>query len=127
MSISADVLAFRKQLNLPVSKHPLLLTPQQLDFYHNFVAEEFTEFCVAHGRGDIVAAADAIGDLIYLLHGCAHMMGIPIDQVLSAIHSANMAKISGTSKRGANDAVKPLGWEGPEATIAQILGVPHGP
>ena len=55
-------------------------------------------------------------------------MGIPLDKVWDVVHHANMTKVKGTTKRGiANDAMKPIGWVGPEVNIAKILGVLHEP
>lgn len=121
MTISQNVLKFRQQLDLPCSDQPKLLEPNEASFYARFICEELSEFLKAHEGRDLVQAADAIGDLIYLLYGASHMMGIPIDEVLGAIHRANMQKQPGTSKRGHGDAIKPSNWVGPESEILEIL------
>lgn len=88
----------------------------------NFLSEELDEFVEAATAGDIVGAADALTDIVYVAMGTALTMGIPLDKVWDVVHAANMKKVKGTTKRGiANDAVKPEGWVGPERAIAAIL------
>ena len=116
------VLEFRTKLNLPVSKVPSILRPEDSSFYVRFMMEEISEFMRAHERRDLVDAADAIGDLIYVALGCAHHMGIPFNSIFAAIHEANMMKEPGITRRGIEqDAVKPDGWVGPEIKIAKII------
>jgi len=49
-------------------------------------------------------------------------MGLPLPQVLDIVHTANMQKVPGTTRRGTKqDAQKPKGWVGPEDHIALLL------
>jgi predicted HAD superfamily Cof-like phosphohydrolase len=49
-------------------------------------------------------------------------MGIPVQDCWNLVQKANMAKVSGVTKRGnAIDAIKPDGWIGPEQGIAAII------
>lgn len=118
---TAQVEEFRVKLGLPVSNVPQLLEPNDASFYARFVMEEMSEFLLAHEKGDLVGAADALGDLIYLLTGCSLMMGLPIDEILGFIHTANMDKVKGVSKRNVADAVKLPGWRGPESAIQMAI------
>ena len=121
-TLEDKVLEFRIKLGLPVSEVPVMLTYQRMSFYSRFLNEEMSELLLAREHENIVDMADAIGDLIYVLHGLAHEMGLPMDKILSAIHEANMRKEPGISKRaGGNDAFKPADWVGPEKEIASIL------
>jgi predicted HAD superfamily Cof-like phosphohydrolase len=120
-SIHQKVREFRYKMGLVVNHKPQLLTWEQVSFYARFINEETSEFLRAHEDQDLIAAADAIGDLVYLLIGAAQMMGLPFDKVLSAIHKANMDKVPGASKRHKNDVAKPPDWVGPENDIAALL------
>ncbi len=81
-------------------------------------SSELLELESAHAMGDIVGAADALADLVYVALGTAYQMGIPMNQVWAAVQRANMAKVPGVTKRNmGNDATKPDGWVGPEADI----------
>jgi len=87
-----------------------------------FLHEELDEFCVASGEGDMVGVADALADIVYVALGTAYKMGLPFDEIWRAVQSANMQKKPGITKRGnAVDAVKPVGWQGPEAAIARAI------
>ncbi len=120
--IFAKVKKFRQKLNLPVSDKPELLGPRHISFYARFLMEELSELLKAHEKNDLVDAADAIADLIYVAMGCAHHMGLPLPQILDIVHDCNMQTVSGATNRGTQqDAMKPEGWTGPEEHIALIL------
>lgn len=50
------------------------------------------------GRTDIVAAADALGDIEYVVNGMAAGMGIPLPEVVEEIHRSNMSKMGADGK-----------------------------
>lgn len=54
--------------------------------------EEFRELEEAVDARDMVATADAIADLIYVLCGTAATFGIPLDRVFAEVHRSNMTK-----------------------------------
>lgn len=80
------------------------------------IAEELTELCEALGvavkiesngvssqfvveavkdddQVDLIAAADALGDLDYVVQGANLVFGFPAEPVLKEIHRANMSKL----------------------------------
>ena len=117
-----QVLAFRSKLNLPVSDVPQLLAPEHLSFYARFIMEELSELMKAHEKGQLVDAADAVVDLLYVTMGLSHHMGLPLPELFQAVHSANMKKQPGMTKRGSGqDAIKPDDWTPPEQDIEAIL------
>jgi hypothetical protein len=79
--------------------------------------------------GNRVKAFDALLDLAYVVYGTALFMGVTPAQWhagMHAVHTANMAKVrvasADNSKRGSTfDVVKPPGWQGPEARLAEVL------
>lgn len=97
---------------------PHLLRPLDMSQRVAFMEEEIEEMGEAYIKGDIVKVADAIADLIYVAHGTAHLMGLDMDVIWKAVHTANMQKVRGITKRGMEfDAVKPADWVGPETAI----------
>ncbi len=54
--------------------------------------EELAEWIEAHVAGDLVEAADAIGDRLYVLLGDAVASGLPLEQVFDEVHRSNMTK-----------------------------------
>lgn len=117
---------FRKTMGLPMSETPQLLTPAETSYFARFIMEELSEYLRANEEGSLVGAADAIIDLVYVSLGCAHAMGLPFDRLFDIVHAANMAKEPANdyirSLRGSQyDVVKPIGWQGPEEEMQQIL------
>jgi len=51
-----------------------------------------------HSAADIVAAADALGDIEYVVNGMAVGMGIPLPEVVEEIHRSNMSKMGADGK-----------------------------
>lgn len=86
--------------------------------------EELIEFMDAARATDLPGMADALVDLEYFLLGTAAMMGLPHDEVFSAVHQANMQKVlcaSAEESKRLNklDVKKPAGWAPPD--VAGIL------
>jgi len=59
--------------------------------------EELAEWVEAHAAGDLVAAADAWGDRMYVLLGDAVAAGLPVERILDEVHRSNMTKAAGAS------------------------------
>lgn len=72
---------------------------------------------------NIVDMADAIGDISYINYGNALTLGLDMEPIENAIHSANMKKFGpGSWKREDGKIMKPADWEGPEERIKNIVG-----
>lgn len=84
----------------------------------SLIEEELGELSEAFGLGDLVATADALGDLLYVVYGAAVACGIDLDPVFAEIHRTNMAKVGG-ARRGDGKLMKPEGWQPPD--LAAIL------
>lgn len=116
------VLEFRSKMKLPVGESPALLPSKLLSFQTRCMLEEISELMLAHEKGDLVEAADAIVDLVYFAMGTAHAMGLPFEQIFNIVHGANMTKVPGATSRGIDqDAKKPEEWQAPEPRIEAIL------
>lgn len=66
---------------------------------------------------DIVAAADALGDLEYVVNGMAVGMGIDLPEVVAEIHRSNMTKLAPDGKpiyREDGKILKGEGYEPPQ-------------
>lgn len=57
------------------------------------INEEFTELKDALDAGDMIATADALGDIAYVVYGAAVSYGIELDPVIREIHRSNMSKL----------------------------------
>ncbi|WP_428307968.1 hypothetical protein [Lacipirellula sp.] len=55
--------------------------------------EELGEWLTANAEADLPAAADALGDRLYVLCGDAVASGIPLSEVFEAVHESNCSKL----------------------------------
>jgi predicted HAD superfamily Cof-like phosphohydrolase len=55
--------------------------------------EELSEWLTAHAEGDLISAADAIGDRLYVLLGDAVATGFPLGALFEEVHRSNMTKL----------------------------------
>ena len=121
-SMFEDVAEFHRQILNQHDRSPQMLDMATMRARMLFLNEEVNELREAVILEDIVGAADALADLVYVALGTAYLMGLPFDGIWAAVQKANMAKQPGMTKRGmANDAVKPEGWVGPEAEIQRAI------
>ena len=117
---------FRKTMGLPMSNVPQLLTPAETSYFARFIMEELSEYLRACEEDSLVDAADALVDLVYVVLGCAHAMGLPFDELFKVVHNSNMGKTPASetmrSVRGSQyDVIKPMGWTPPEAEMLAII------
>jgi predicted HAD superfamily Cof-like phosphohydrolase len=62
------------------------------------IEEEFWELKQAFSEGDVVAYADAVADLLYVVYGTADEAGIDADAVFAEVHRSNMSKVGADGK-----------------------------
>ena len=55
--------------------------------------EELRELINAMSDEEVVAIADGLADLLYVVFGTAVAYGIPIDDVFAEVHESNMTKL----------------------------------
>ncbi|HBJ38642.1 MAG TPA: hypothetical protein DDZ51_28610 [Planctomycetaceae bacterium] len=73
--------------------------------------EELAEWIEAHNESDLVAAADAWADRMYLLIGDAIVSGMPAEALLDEVHRSNMTKIAANEQTG--KGIKASGFQSP--------------
>ena len=84
---------FHETFNLPVHEWPELPNEEVKELRLALIEEEAQELREALEQHDVVAAADALADLLYVTYGAAHTFGIDLDKVLEEVHRANMSKL----------------------------------
>lgn len=114
------VVEFMETFGHPVYQHPTLIKDGLWEVMRlELIREEFCELLDALGyedtaneiraiyinpdedyatKRDIVAAADALGDIEYVVNGAAAGMGIPLPEVVEEIHRSNMTKLGPDGK-----------------------------
>lgn len=121
--ISAGVREFHEALRLVVRTTLGVAVPERA-VRLRMMREEMRELHAAVAAGDVVETADALGDIVYLAFGDAHVYGIPLDVVLAEVHRSNMTKVplDGVFRYRADGKVlKPSTFREPE--LAAVLGV----
>lgn len=92
------------------------------DLRKRLILEEAQEFSDAVDANDIVAAVDALGDLMYVLLGAAITFGIDLERAFDHIHAANMRKFGDGGYADENGKWrKPPDWVGPEDDIRKDI------
>lgn len=59
----------------------------------DLIAEELEELQEAIRDENIVEIADALTDLLYVVYGAGHAMGIDLDACFEEVHRSNMSKL----------------------------------
>lgn len=78
----------------PVRDCPTVNVPRdEIDQLLMKLHEEFAELSHALQISDVVATADALGDLVYVLYGFAAQLGISLNAVLHEVHKSNLTKL----------------------------------
>jgi hypothetical protein len=98
---------------------PGLISAKRAALRLKLIADEVAELAVAVEVGDLVAIADALGDIEYALRGTAFAYGIPLDEVTDEIHKSNMTKDFTNAADEDAKLVKGPGYEPPH--LAPIL------
>jgi predicted HAD superfamily Cof-like phosphohydrolase len=77
------------------------------------------------GTRDVVAAADALGDLVYVIYGMALECAVPLADVLSEIQRSNLSKLGDDGRPILREDGKIL--KGPRYLPPDVAGVLAGP
>lgn len=132
---------FHEAFGHPVSKEPTAARDERLVLRLALILEEAIELADAMGFAtddikdsadymlnkigprvyndevDLVAIADALGDLEYVTNGAALEMGIPLPDVVAEVHRSNMTKLGQDGKpiyREDGKILKGPGFEEPD-------------
>lgn len=122
MKPSKAVEQFHVTYGLPVTYKPGIPDTEQVLLRENLLEEEYREYVDASWRGDLVEIADALADMIYIIHGTALVYGLPLDEIFDEVHRSNMSKLDENGnvvRRDDGKVLKGKNFEPPR--IAEIL------
>jgi predicted HAD superfamily Cof-like phosphohydrolase len=95
IDVAAAVAEFHGAFNLPMRQLPSADIDHALATLRVvLLEEEVSEFVTASEKGDLVAIADALADIVYVIYGTALTYGIDLDSVLREVHRSNMSKLA---------------------------------
>lgn len=89
---------FHRIYGLPVRQEPQIPDKNEIQLRRDLLSEEYWEYDDAAHKNDIVGIADALADMIYIIHGTALVYGIPLDAVFDEVHRSNMSKLDEEGK-----------------------------
>lgn len=84
---------FHTTYGLPVVDTPGHPSEDRIKLRRELISEEYWEYDRAVEKGDLVNLAQELADILYVVYGAALEYGIPLDEVVSEVHRANMSKL----------------------------------
>ena len=116
---------FHDAFGLPVLYKPTLdIAPERLALRLSLITEERRELHDAIADSDLVEVADALADLLYVVYGMGHELGINLDKVFAEVQRSNMTKLGADGRPIIREDGKIL--KGPhfeQPRIAEVLGL----
>jgi predicted HAD superfamily Cof-like phosphohydrolase len=99
LGAAAAVADFHRAFNLPMRQSPSADVDKSLAKLRvALLQEEVGEFITASEKGDLIAIADALADIAYVVYGTALTYGIDLDSALREVHRSNMSKLGNDGK-----------------------------
>lgn len=93
MDMTQAVREWHEKFGVPIRPTPGFPGRDRASLRESLVTEEFEEFIAASQAQNILLVADALADLLYVIHGTALEWGIPIERVFKEVHRSNMSKV----------------------------------
>lgn len=122
------VLDFHRAFGLPHSPEPTLEVPPELAALRlRLLAEEADELRDAMDRADLVAIADALADITYVIFGTAVTYGIDLEAVVREVHRSNMSKLDSRGRpvlRADGKVLKSSAYIAPDVNTVLALQPP---
>jgi predicted HAD superfamily Cof-like phosphohydrolase len=91
--VQALVREFHSAFGLPQPGRPTTPTAELAEVRSRLLAEEAGEAVQALRRGDLAQIAQELAGVAYVTYGAAVSTGIDLDQIVTAVHRANMTKL----------------------------------
>ena len=96
----SDVVTFHKTYGQPVLEKPTVPKIKRQKLRKRLIREELKELNDAFKAKDLVAIADALTDLLYVVNGCVVECGLKdyIDACHDEVQASNMSKLGADGK-----------------------------
>ena len=122
------LLEFHTAFGLPMRALPTLdIDCVTAELRLSLLCEESRELSDAVDRKDLVAIADALADIAYVVYGTAITYGIDLDSVIREVHRSNMSKLDGQGRpilRSDGKVVKSEMYSAPDVNTVLGLQLP---
>ena len=106
MSNFDDVRIFMKTYGQEIKSKPMFPDKKIVKLRYNLIKEELEEFKNAIDEKNLLEAADALTDILYVTYGAGHAFGIDLDKCFNEVQESNMSKLGKDGKPIYNDMGK---------------------
>jgi predicted HAD superfamily Cof-like phosphohydrolase len=106
MSNFKKVKTFMETFGQEVKTKPSFSTDKINSLRYDLIAEELEEFKIAIENKDLLEAADALTDILYVTYGAGHAFGIDLDKCFEEVQNSNMSKLGEEGKPIYNESGK---------------------
>jgi predicted HAD superfamily Cof-like phosphohydrolase len=89
---------FMEVMGQEVKTEPQFPSKAISDLRIELIDEEFKELKEGFKNDDLVEIADALTDILYVVYGAGHALGIPLDNCMEEVHNSNMSKLGADGK-----------------------------
>ena len=106
MSNFKKVKTFMETFGQEVKTKPSFSTDKINSLRYDLIVEELEEFKIAIENKDLLEAADALTDILYVTYGAGHAFGIDLDKCFEEVQNSNMSKLGEEGKPIYNESGK---------------------
>lgn len=115
---------WHKKFGVPVGEHPQHIPNERFNLRVDLLWEELDEYQCAVNEGNLVEAADALADILYVTYGAMVEHGFPADELFAEVQRSNMSKLGADGKPILREDGKIL--KGPNFFVPDIQRVLDG-
>ena len=106
MSNFNKVKTFMETFGQEVKTRPSFSSDKINSLRYDLIKEELEELKEAMENKDLLEAADALTDILYVTYGAGHAFGIDLDKCFKEVQSSNMSKLGKDGKPIYNESGK---------------------
>ena len=106
MSNFNKVGTFMKTFGQEVKTDPSFSSDKINKLRIDLIQEELEELTDAMNKKDLLEAADALTDILYVTYGAGHAFGVDLDKCFEEVQNSNMSKLGEDGKPIYNDSGK---------------------
>ncbi|MDC0437448.1 nucleoside triphosphate pyrophosphohydrolase family protein [Pelagibacteraceae bacterium] len=106
MSNFQKVKKFMQTFGQEVKENAELPNDKILKLRYDLIEEELLELKEAIKQKNIIEAADALTDILYVTYGAGHALGIELDKCFDEVQNSNMSKLGTDGKPIYNESGK---------------------
>ena len=80
--------------------------PSLIKFRQSLIDEENEEFKDGCEKHNLIEVADGLTDMLYVIYGTGHALGLDLDKIFTEVHNSNMSKLC----KSEEEAIETVEW-----------------